>query len=135
MIQESQEMLYVVETHKDFEKAVQDLEGAVKRHGFGVMHVHDLKKTLNEKGVSFQNRCRILEVCNPQAASMALNHDMSVNLALPCRISIYEKGGKTLIGMIRPRALLSMFPAGEGLQTLAEEVERATVQMIDEAKA
>lgn len=128
-------MLYVVETAKDFERAVKDLEAAVKRHGFGVLHTHDLKKTLNEKGLDFTNRCRILEVCNPQAASAVLHQNMSVNLALPCRISVYEEGGKTRIGMIRPRALLAMFPASPGLEAIAEEVERTTVQMIDEAKA
>jgi uncharacterized protein (DUF302 family) len=31
---------------------------------------------------------------------------MTVNLALPCRISVYEEGGKVKIGMVRPTALL-----------------------------
>ena len=43
-------MYYVVETDKSFEQAAADLEAAVTRHGFGVLHVHDLGQTLRSKG-------------------------------------------------------------------------------------
>jgi uncharacterized protein (DUF302 family) len=69
-------MLDVVETGKDLETAVKDLEEAVKRNKFGVLHVHDLQKTLKEKGVDFPNACRILEVCNPQRAVQVLAGNM-----------------------------------------------------------
>jgi uncharacterized protein (DUF302 family) len=39
-------MYYIVETAKSFEQAVTDLETAVERHGFGVLHIHDLGTTL-----------------------------------------------------------------------------------------
>lgn len=127
-------MLYVVETKKDVETAVRDLEEAVKRNKFGVLHVHDLQKTLKEKGVDFPNACKILEVCNPQRAIQVLSVNMGVNMALPCRISVYRDGGKTKLGMIRPTALLALFPASAGLKSVAEEVERETIRMIDEAR-
>ncbi len=127
-------MLYIVETRKDVEAAAQDLEAAVKRNKFGVLHVHDLQKTLKEKGVDFPNACRILEVCNPQRALQVLTGNMGVNMALPCRISVYREGGTTKIGMIRPTALLALFPGSEKLKSVAEEVERETIHMIDEAR-
>ena len=61
-------------------------------------------------------------------------HDMTVNLALPCRISVYEEGGKVKIGMIRPTALLSFFLYADKLRPVAEEVEREMVKMIDGTK-
>ena len=127
-------MLYVVETRKDLETAAKDLEDAVKRNKFGVLHVHDLQKTLKEKGVDFPNACRILEVCNPQRAVQVLTGNMEMNMALPCRISVYQEGGKTKIGMIRPTALLALFPGAADLKTVAEDVERETMRMIDEAR-
>ncbi len=127
-------MLYVTETEKDVETAARDLEEAVTRNKFGVLHVHDLQKTLKEKGVDFPNGCKILEVCNPQRAVQVLTGNMTVNMALPCRISVYREGGKTKIGMIRPTALLALFPGAADLKPVAEEVERETMRMIDEAK-
>jgi len=83
----------------------------VKRHKYGVLHVHDLQKTLKEKGIDFPHRVRIFEVCNPERANRVLTLDMAVNLALPCRISVFEEGGKVKIGMIKPSFILSVFPA------------------------
>ncbi len=127
-------MLYVTDTPKDVPTAARDLEEAVKRNKFGVLHVHDLQKTLQEKGVDFPNACRILEVCNPQRAVQVLTGNMTMNMALPCRISVYQEQGKTKIGMIRPTALLALFPGAAGLTTVAEDVERETMRMIDEAR-
>jgi len=127
-------MLYIVESKKEVDTAARDLEEAVKRNKFGVLHVHDLQKTLKEKGVDFPNACKILEVCNPQRATQVLTSNMAVNMALPCRISVYREGGKTKIGMIRPTALLALFPGAPELKAVAEEVERETMRMIDEAR-
>jgi uncharacterized protein (DUF302 family) len=126
-------MLYITETTKDFETAVRDLQEAVKRHNYGVLHIHDLQKTLKEKGIDFPNRIRILEVCNPQRASRVLTAHMQVNLALPCRISVFEEGGKVKIGMIKPTFLLSVFPGWEKIKREAEEVEQDTIRIIEDA--
>ena len=65
---------------------------------------------------------------------MLLTANMAVNMALPCRISVYQESGKTKIGMIRTTALLGLFPDAGAFKAVAEEVERETVRMIDEAK-
>lgn len=126
-------MLYVKETKKSAQQAEMDLKEAVARHKFGVLHVYNLKETLKSKGFDLPAECRILEVCNPQQAIKVLSSDMSMNMALPCRISIYEEGGKTKIGMIRPGALLQMLSQSEDLKNVAEEVEKQIIKMIDEA--
>ncbi len=59
---------------------------------------------------------------------------MAVNLALPCRLSVYQEGGKTKIGMVKPAALLAIFLGAAALKSVAEEVERETIKMIEEAK-
>jgi uncharacterized protein (DUF302 family) len=127
-------MRYIVETEKSPQQAAEDLEAAVKRNNFGVLHIHDLKQTLKKKGFELPNECRIFEICNPQQALEVLTDDMSMNLALPCRISVYEEGGKTKIGMVKPTALLAALSQSRKLMAVAEEVERKTIQIIEEAK-
>ena len=124
---------YVVATNKSVDRAAQDLEAAVKRRGFGVLHVYDLKQTLAGKGVDLPAECRIFEVCNPQQAGKVLAADMRLNLALPCRISVYAQAGSTQIGTLRPTELLSLLSRDARLAAVAEEVETAVVAMIDEA--
>jgi uncharacterized protein (DUF302 family) len=106
----------------------------VKDHKYGVLHVHDLQKTLKEKGIDFPHRLRILEVCNPVRASRVLTIHMAVNLALPCRISVFEEGGKVKIGMIKQSFLLSVFPGWEKMKGEADEVEQDTIRIIEDAR-
>lgn len=127
-------MYYTVDTPKSFEQASADLDAAVKRHGFGVLHVHDIGNTLRTKGQAFTENCRVFEVCNPAQAARVLASDMQMNMALPCRISVYTEKGKTKIGMIKPLDMLSMLSQDPALTQVAKEVEEKTTLMINEAK-
>lgn len=127
-------MYYTVETSKPFEQAAADLDTAVKRHGFGVMHVHDIGNTLRSKGQDFTEQCRVFEVCNPAQAARVLASDMQMNMALPCRISVWTQNGKTLIGMIKPTDMLAMLSRDPALTQVAKEVDEKTTLMIDEAR-
>ncbi|MCB1837368.1 MAG: DUF302 domain-containing protein [Alcanivoracaceae bacterium] len=126
-------MYYIVETDKPFEQAATDLDAAVKKHQFGVLHVHDIGSTLRGKGVSFAEECRVFEVCNPVQAGKVMGADMRLNMALPCRISVYTERGKTYIGMIRPENMLASLSDDPALKAVAKEVEEKTRLMIDEA--
>lgn len=127
-------MYYIVETRKSFDQATADLELAVKRLDFGVLHVHDLGNTLRTKGIAFEEQCKVFEVCNPQQAAKVLSADMRLNMALPCRISVFTQKGKTKIGLIRPEQMLSALSEDPALVQVAREVEAKTIQMVDEAK-
>jgi len=127
-------MYYVVETEKSFDQASADLDSAVKRHGFGVLHVHDLGSTLRSKGIAFEEQCKVFEVCNPAQAAKVLSTDMRLNMALPCRISVFMDKGETKIGLIKPVQMLSALSQEAALVEVAKEVETKTIQMVDEAK-
>jgi uncharacterized protein (DUF302 family) len=127
-------MYYIVDSEKSFDRAAADLEAAVTRHGFGVLHVHDLGATLRGKGVAFEQECKIFEVCNPKQAARVLSADLRLNMALPCRISVFTEKGKTRIGLIRPVAMLSALSTDPILADVAREVEEKTVRMVDEAR-
>lgn len=124
---------YTVETTKSPAQAVTDLQASVKAHGYGVLHMYDLKETLASKGFDLPNACHILEVCNPRQAAAVLTADMGMNIALPCRISVYQDGGKTLIGMVRPTVLLASLSESGELTAIAEQVEKDTIAIINTA--
>jgi uncharacterized protein (DUF302 family) len=131
---EISKMYYIVETEKSFDQAAADLDVAISRHGFGVLHIHDLGSTLRSKGVAFDEQCKIFEVCNPKQAAKVLSTDMRLNMALPCRISVFTEDRMTRIGLIRPTDMLSTLSQDPVLSEVAKEVEAKTIQMIDEAK-
>lgn len=126
-------MYYIVETEKTFDQAVTDIELAVNRHHFGVLYIHDLGTTLRNKGIAFNEQCKVFEVCNPGQAAKVLLTDMRLNMALPCRISVFTDQGKIKIGLIKPVQLLSSLSTDNALMLVAKEVEEQTMQMVDEA--
>lgn len=127
-------MLVQVSTDKTVSEAAAAVEVAVQAHHFGVMHVHNLKATMEKKGVEFAHECLIYEVCQPQQAKKVLEQNMSVSTALPCRISIYEEGGKTVLATLKPTTLLAMFNTPQ-LEKVAQEVEDAIVKIMQAAAA
>ena len=127
-------MKHIVDTDKTVEQAAADLGEAVVRNRFGVLHIHDLKATLISKGIDFPHECRVFEVCNPQQANAVLTKDMSINMALPCRISVWEEEGQVKIGTLNPTELLPILNDTEELKIIAEDVENTIKTIIAEAK-
>ena len=86
------------------------------------------------KDIAFEEECKVFEVCNPAQAAKVLSLDMLLNMALPCRISVFTEKGVTRIGMIRPVPMLSALSQDTSLASVAQEVEEKMSQMIDETK-
>jgi uncharacterized protein (DUF302 family) len=56
--------------------------------------------TMRNKGLDFTEQLRVFEVCNPKYAFAVLGMDMQMNMALPCRISVWTENGQTKLGMV-----------------------------------
>ncbi len=128
------ETFHIVETDKNVDQAVADLTAAAAERGYGVLHVHDLRAKMAEKGVAFPCECRVLEVCNPRQAAAVLEADMRISLALPCRVCVFEQDGRTRIGALRPAEALAVFSPDAELREAAAQVERDVLAMIEAAR-
>jgi uncharacterized protein (DUF302 family) len=114
-------------------KATADaLHLAVEANQFGVMQVHDLRETMWKKGIELGHECLIFEVCQPQQAKKLLDANMSISTALPCRISVYEEGGQTILATLKPTTLLAMFNTPQLLE-VAQEVEGTILKIMTAA--
>ena len=126
-------MIYTRQTTKSVERATLDLQAAIAANGFGLLHTYDFRQILAGKGFELPAECRVFEVCNPRQASEVLAVDMALNMVLPCRISIYEQHGHTVIGMVPPSDLLPLVSTDPALGSSAAEVETTMKQIVDGA--
>lgn len=116
------------------ETVCQRLPEIAQQHKFGVLGTHDLKQKMESKGVPFGRECRVFEVCNPQQAQRVLTQSMEISTALPCRISVYEDNGRTVLATLKPTRLLTLF-AVPAAASIAQEVEDTLVRIMDETTA
>jgi uncharacterized protein (DUF302 family) len=131
--QEEAIMIYQKQTSRSVEDAFGALQESIKKHGFGLLHHYDFRRTLAEKGYPLANECLVLEVCNPEQAARVLGMDMTLNLVLPCRMSVYQNDGKTWIGMVPPTDLLALVAGDDAVATAARSVEETMRAIIDDA--
>ncbi len=125
-------MLMKLSTEKTVSETAVALEVAVQANHFGVMQVHHLKETIAKKGVEFARECLVFEVCQPQQTKKVLDQNLNFSTAPPCRISIYEERGKTILAALKPTTLLRMFNV-PNLEDVAQEAEDTIVKIIKEA--
>lgn len=108
------------------------IEAAARAEGFGVLHHYDFRQILEAKGFPIDRECRVMEVCSPRQASEVLAVDMALNMALPCRLSIYEDNeGRTTVGMIPPTRILALVSDDASIAGAARAVEDAMERIVD----
>jgi uncharacterized protein (DUF302 family) len=126
------ELDYTKESNRNFDDTVAKIEELTASRGFRVLHVHDVKATLNEKGFE-RSPFKIIEICNAKFAHQALGVTEDVGLFMPCKINVYTKNNKTVISAMRP-AMISQFFDDPKLKSLAEEVDGVVRSIVDEAE-
>ena len=125
------EFIFEKESDKDFSTAVNDLKTCLQRKSFGVLWELNLKDKLQEKGQDFNTNFMVLEVCNPAKAALVLNQRIEAGFMLPCKMGVYEKNGKTWVGMQNPIKLVEVM-GDESLRGFAEEVAETLRSAIEE---
>ena len=123
---------YTTTTAKTFDETVRSIEDEIPKAGMRVLYVHDVQKTLNEKG--FQRESfKIIEFCNAKYAHEFLNMDIKIGLCLPCKINVYIKDGQTFISGMRPVILPQFFPNAD-FGERPKEIDQIIQNIINNAK-
>lgn len=123
---------YTTTTTKAFDTAVQSVQDEVAKNGMRVLYVHDVQKTLGEKGFE-REPFKIIEFCNAKYAHEFLNIDIKIGLCLPCKINVYIKDGQTFISGMRP-IILSQFFSNADLGDKPKEIDQIIQNIINNAK-
>ena len=124
---------FIKELSLPFETAVERTVEAMKQEGFGVLTRIDIKEKLKEKlGVEFKKYV-ILGACNPPLAYEALQKEENIGLLLPCNVVVYEKGDKTVVGIIKPSEAMRAVE-NEELRRVAMEAEAKLKRVFEAIK-
>lgn len=125
-------MLYLEKSQKSVQEVVDKIQEVVSNYKFGVLHIHNIYNTLNSKGIDFRNECQVLDICNPNVASSFLGEDMRLSAIMPCKISVYNEDGETIIATNSVVQLVD--DINPDLIELAQETQETILKIIEEVK-
>ncbi len=123
---------YTTTTKKTFDEAVLSVQDEIAKAGLRVLYVHDVQKTLAEKGFA-REPFKIIEFCSAKFANEFLDKDIKIGLCLPCKINVYTKDEQTFISGMRPIILPQFFPQAD-LGGRPEEIDQIIQNIINNAK-
>ena len=113
---------FTKELNIPYGKVIELVKDALKEEGFGVLTEIDIQERIKkELGLDIKKYI-ILGACNPSSAHQAILTEENIGLMLPCNVIVYEKGGKTMLSIIRPTVAMQMVD-NAGLQKVSEDVE------------
>ena len=123
---------YTTATTKTFDEAVSRVQDEIVKADMRVLYVHDVQKTLVEKGFQ-RDPFKIIEFCSAKFANEFLNKDIKIGLCLPCKINVYSKDGQTVISGMRPIILSQFFPHSD-LGSRPNEIDQIIQNIINNAR-
>lgn len=112
-----------------YEQAVEQVTGALKDEGFGVLTEIDVKATLKKKLDADFRKYVILGACNPPLAHQALQAELEIGLLLPCNVIVYEEDGGSVVSIIDPISMLGVVEKPE-LDPVANEARTRLQRVI-----
>ena len=108
-----------------FETAVEEISGALKAEGFGVLTSIDVQQTLKAQLDRDFRKYVILGACNPALADRALHAELEIGLLLPCNVIVYETADKqSVVAAMAPLVALGIVGANPELQEVAKEADQ-----------
>lgn len=99
-------MIYKIVSNKPLALIKEELSEHAKESGFGVLGSYEFKKILASKGHPIDKDITVYELCNPVVAQEALMVLPEISVYLPCRLSLYEENGKSILATINIEDML-----------------------------
>lgn len=122
--------MFVVEESKyNFEETVDAIVESAEINNWTISHIYDLQASLKKKNFDVAP-VYVVSLCNPPYANNILSsdNDRMVSAMMPCRVAVYEKGGKTYISMLNSE-LFALFLSKNAKQTIVETSEE-TIEIL-----
>jgi uncharacterized protein (DUF302 family) len=115
-------------TTKSFEDTIESLKESLMTAKFGTLCQINMHEKFKDKGIAFDGKITILEICNPFEAFNAINIHPQAIYFLPCKFIVREVDGFGQIEMIKPSSLMSLLEEPRLIE-LAIKVETALINV------
>ena len=82
-------MIVTDESKMGFDETVEALQKAIADANWVVSGVLDVNKSMANKGVEFEPRVKLVQLCSPKHAGSVLTSSMAMSAMMPCTVSVW----------------------------------------------
>ena len=113
-------LFVVAESKLGFDETADAIVEAAEANSWTISHIYDKHATMKKNGFEVPS-IYVFSLCNPGFAYNILqdDDDRKISAIMPCRVSVFEKGGKTFVSLMNTN-LFAPFMSKSAKQTLAE---------------
>ena len=103
-------MIVTKESKLGFDETVEKLQERIIEQGWAVKGVKDISQEINNAGLSFEHKIKLINLCKPEYAKSVLTTDPHVSCLMPCTFSVWEDDdGKVYLSEMNMSLMAKLF--------------------------
>ena len=113
-----------------FDVVAARLEGLIHANDMVILQRHEFDRLLEANGIELGFSCRVYEIFNARLAGRLIALDEGLAHLLPCRISVHDRGGVSIVSTPMPTLLMTEFSDSMAVARLARRLEAALLSVL-----
>lgn len=128
-------VMYQTESNLAVEQVSGQVEAACQKYNLALLQTYKYHEIIESKGFPIQRKVFIYNICQAKTASMMLTSNPEFSTFMPCTLSVYEAGGKTILSTMNMGMMLEAIKSNIELYNQASNLFKTFTQMMDELAA
>ncbi len=106
-----------ISSDQSIEKISSKMQQECENHKFALLQTYVYHEIVAAKGFPIKRKVFIYEICQAKTASLMLKDNPHFSVFMPCKITLYEDNGKTIISTMNMEPMLKAVVSDNELYT------------------
>ncbi len=127
--------LHQTESSLSAEQIAGQVAAACQKYNLALLQTYNYHEIVESKGFPIQRKVFIHNICQAKTAAMMLTTNPEFSTFMPCTLSVYEAGEKTVLSTMNMGMMLEAVKSDEELYNQASSLFLTFKQMMGELAA
>ena len=120
-----------VETNQEIDKIAKQVPIKCEEYNFALLKTYNYHEIVESKGYPIKRKVYIYEICQAKTAALMLADNPNFSIFMPCKLSIYENDGKTIISTMNMELMLEAVKSNNELYNNATTLFKTLKELMN----
>jgi uncharacterized protein (DUF302 family) len=125
-------VMHQTESKLTAEQVAGRVESACNKYSLALLQTYIYHEIVESKGFPIQRKVFVYNICQAKTASMMLTTNPEFSTFMPCTLSVYEAGDKTVLSTMNMGMMLEAVKSNEELYDQASNLFKTFTLMMEE---